>query len=396
MAARVFLRSASNAKQRLMTGVRLYSGQPDSEGAREPRSPGVASAYPEPTFTLRTLCWDRLTPEDYISLPGRFNGFRVRIAHPTPPSGDSGGASEASSAVTPSETSSGKWPGPRIVLRPDGAARPPGLQHRDLRGFLYYWRPPPTVTPLAGELRFRITASDNPSSLHYGKNYAVRNSGPWRLSLLCIAWRIPYAPLRKKLLEEGLVDAGTMKLAGELGKVSGIRRQSALIVHSFFQPFIIDLREPVFKFYFLGRKTLQQCLVPNMVSFRPGPTEDPVRPFVGKLRCCFEAARDPSDDSKRTVVMRVLSVIGRPTFAEGYQGSQDLLLPSAGALVPTYRISPEDGKISSHPWSVDVDTDHEEMRVLFAPELGADETLRRWQRILGKEVVFRTNSAGSS
>ncbi|KAI0364170.1 hypothetical protein BV20DRAFT_974758 [Pilatotrama ljubarskyi] len=340
--------------------LRLRHGSKTPSTATEPHGRPSARSHSLPVFTLGTLRAAKLTSDDLISLSEEHNAILVRFANRRP--------------NAPEETT----PAARILMHPTAKR---ALRPQHLQGFLYYWRPPRGVTPLAGEFRFRVTSDDDPSSWRLGKPYFVRHGLPWRLSLLKIAWRPSYEPLRRKLLEEGLVDEGTMNLAQELGQKYNLWRESKLIVHSFFQPFLIDLSQPIFTFYLLGRDTIRRCLVPNMMSIRQGGVDHPVRPFAGKLLCSFEPLWEydaASDRYPRRVVMRVRQVIGSLTFADGYQGTRGLLPPSAGALVPTYRSSPGDGHVISKPWSVDIDVDlgYKEMELLFAQSPGERHLLR--------------------
>jgi hypothetical protein len=72
----------------------------------------------------------------------------------------------------------------------------------DTNAFLYYFMPPgkPRV---AGELRLRLTSSDDPASFESGSDLLGLNGQAWSRPLPCLP-KI-YAPLYEKLREEGLV-----------------------------------------------------------------------------------------------------------------------------------------------------------------------------------------------
>jgi len=70
------------------------------------------------------------------------------------------------------------------------------------KAFLYYTTPPGRPR-IAGELRLRITSSDDPASFASGSDLLRGNGQPWSRPLYIIS-KI-YLPLYEKLREEGLV-----------------------------------------------------------------------------------------------------------------------------------------------------------------------------------------------
>jgi hypothetical protein len=72
----------------------------------------------------------------------------------------------------------------------------------DTKAFLYYFTTP-EKPPMAGELRLRVTSSDDPASFESGSDLLKPNGQPWSRPLYVVS-RF-YTPLYEKLREERLV-----------------------------------------------------------------------------------------------------------------------------------------------------------------------------------------------
>lgn len=70
---------------------------------------------------------------------------------------------------------------PCNILSQRGTRFPSGVQ-----GFLYYHHPPPDL-PTAGEVRFRITSSNDPASWASGTDFMRTDGMPWSLPTLFLA-----------------------------------------------------------------------------------------------------------------------------------------------------------------------------------------------------------------
>ena len=73
---------------------------------------------------------------------------------------------------------------------------------RDLKAFLYYFRFPDKPR-ISGELRLRVTRSDNPKSFESGSDLLAVNGWPWSYTLPALSRY--YLPLYEKLREDGFV-----------------------------------------------------------------------------------------------------------------------------------------------------------------------------------------------
>jgi hypothetical protein len=71
-----------------------------------------------------------------------------------------------------------------------------------VKGFLYYFTKP-DKPPLSGELRMRVTSSDDPASFESGSDFKKPNGQPWSRPLFVVSRS--YTPLYEKLREERLV-----------------------------------------------------------------------------------------------------------------------------------------------------------------------------------------------
>ena len=72
----------------------------------------------------------------------------------------------------------------------------------DTNAFLYYFIPPEKPR-IAGELRLRVTSSDDPASFKSGSDVLLPNGRPWSRPLSILPKKI--SPLYEKLREEGFV-----------------------------------------------------------------------------------------------------------------------------------------------------------------------------------------------
>ncbi|OJT04384.1 hypothetical protein TRAPUB_4899 [Trametes pubescens] len=282
-------------------------------------------SHKESTFTLRTLQCEKLSPEDRISLSVDRREINVRFCSPEP----------TDVALTHAPAPFLPTPGPsdlkvRLLPGPSLEKFPAGLT-----GFPYYLSPPSHITPLAGEVRLRQTHSpDRPFAR--GEDYCIPMGPRWRIPLLTIAAMECYEPLQHVLLREGLVSTEVMEHARALGLEYKLLRNISRIVHSFRQPFIVDLRTHEHTFYFLGHRGLHQSTFWNLCTPKGEQFRHHMQPFEGKLLCCFEPSKHPKYAGRRVVVMRVLRILSPVSYVEGYRGPRNMPPPSQGKLLRSY------------------------------------------------------------
>jgi hypothetical protein len=119
------------------------------------------------------------------------------------------------------------------ITTPSGSSKlpfPPGS-----RGFLYHIGP--AAHPAAGEIRFRVTSSADPSDFDLGHDLRLdKGSGDfWRICNPSTASRAMYSGFKQWLLDSGSVSAEGMKRWAPLHL-----RRDTKIVHATGQPFFID------------------------------------------------------------------------------------------------------------------------------------------------------------
>ena len=92
----------------------------------------------------------------------------------------------------------------------DTAAWKNTMKRKDLpvppstRGFLYYHLPDPRH-PAAGQVRFRTTTEEQPSSFDEGRDPLTPTGLPWAIAVPSIVRHSRYLALRQFLLREGLI-----------------------------------------------------------------------------------------------------------------------------------------------------------------------------------------------
>ncbi|OJT04382.1 hypothetical protein TRAPUB_4897 [Trametes pubescens] len=323
-----------------------------------PRASEPAAPRREPVFDVRTLQREKLTPDDHIALGANRRAINVRLC----------GA--LSLQLAPSHTRSFPIPlapnARKVRLCPGGSLE---AFSTGLKGFLYYWSPPSRLTPLAGEVRFRKTSSADPSSFAKGVDYRLPMGVLWRIPLLPIASTEAYEPLRNVLLSEHLVNTATLARARTLGEEYKLQRNMSRVVHSFYQPFVVDLCQHTHTFYFLGPQGLHHSEFWNLCSEKGQDLRHDVQPFEGRLLCCFEPSKHPRHARTRTVVIRVLKALSPVRYSERYHGARNMTPPREGGLLYSYSSTEQ----YEHPpkmapwrlWRVNVDRYHSEMKVLF-------------------------------
>ncbi|RPD54407.1 hypothetical protein L226DRAFT_616713 [Lentinus tigrinus ALCF2SS1-7] len=232
---------------------------------------------------LRTLDPTKLTPKDHITSvqwPSLRRSFELLVARY-----DDGY--------------------PRVTVLHDPPLEDSG---GNLAGFLYYHQPP-HAPPLAGELRFRITASGDPESFPSGVDYTMEQGIPWSMPLPTIAGNQTFAPILHLLTDvDATVPHRVMELAREnqytftSGSV-----QASRYLYAFGQPFHLPLtrRAPVFEF--VGKERVVRRRLEHITAFCIGPWRH--YPRSGSIICCFEPSPLKEHSGKRVAVIRVLRTL---------------------------------------------------------------------------------------
>ena len=106
----------------------------------------------------------------------------------------------------------------------------------DTKVFLYYFTSPERPR-IAGELRLRISSSDNPASFENGSDLLLSNGQPWFRPLDIVSkW---YTPLYEKLREERLVPDDLDSVLSTFPRIHPRYRQNQYL-YTLNDPFIVD------------------------------------------------------------------------------------------------------------------------------------------------------------
>ncbi|PIL30043.1 hypothetical protein GSI_07955 [Ganoderma sinense ZZ0214-1] len=269
---------------------------------------------------------------------------------------------------------------PQIIWVPHASSSFPAGTH----GFLYY-HVAPYSSPLAGELRIRVTSSRNPVSFATGSDLLDERGMPWRYPLYKMICRPDWSDFVMLLLQDGLISQRTLDvvtaavapLSPASTNMPQLRGASAValsdaryypslllshpVLSAFGQEFAFRFA-PEFNFLgvFAGPSTIFAHSMRHITAFWVLNSDGKrVRyfPFTGSAVCCFERSTLPEHAEKRVVVIRVKRFIDTdpirpvppPRGANGRAHLVEQLRPREGGLL----------KVATHdrgrPWAVDVD-----------------------------------------
>jgi hypothetical protein len=105
-------------------------------------------------------------------------------------------------------------------------------------GFFYYV-PGPAHAPIAGEVRFRIAPTADPTGFQHGHDLLLHNSpAPWRVPLISIIQsKSSYIHLYERLCEDGIISNDLVADVREHKSSYPSRISTTYILHSLSQPF---------------------------------------------------------------------------------------------------------------------------------------------------------------
>ncbi|KAL7279292.1 hypothetical protein ACG7TL_007133 [Trametes sanguinea] len=258
-------------------------------------SPGTPDEYGAlPPFP--NLHPDRLTPNDFVDLSGRF----FHVDKPAPPTS----------------------PPRRSMLhyaRDDQGKRLPFPQ--DTRGFLYYFRRENNV-PVGGELRFRLTDGPSPESFAAGKDLPTPDGFPWRAHALFI---LRYCDrLAEHLVEEGHITRDGADRFKRLTRLQTWRKSTLE------EPVLEPGRWPKFVYDFALRKPKSAWLVTSNSFYRIGvdvfvPKQGVLVPKAGSavLRITRIKKNLPGDGAY--YMARCYEILKPLVYPAPVEGSEDVL-----------------------------------------------------------------------
>jgi hypothetical protein len=132
---------------------------------------------------------------------------------------------------------------------------------RDAKAFLYYSRPPERPR-LAGEVRFRVTSSDDPASFESGSDLMRPDGMPWSSSIYFLSKY--YSPLYKKLEEERFVPDELDRVLWDLPLHDNVWGRQLFFALN--DPFIIDFSKTFTKSFVITEQGLE-TLPMNKIFF---------------------------------------------------------------------------------------------------------------------------------
>ncbi|KAF8074058.1 hypothetical protein FPV67DRAFT_1409949 [Lyophyllum atratum] len=210
-------------------------------------------------------------------------------------------------------------------------------------GFLYYHHDP-KLPPTMGEIRFRLTPHADPAQFQNGEDLTGYHGGPWAINILMLTKPF-YEPLKKHLLDEGLLDSSFMWSVQEAW--AGSKFQANVnAVHYAEQPFVLDLSGTgylrIFTPQVMGRARIHSL-------FMDQRDLKCTLPYSGRILARLEPSTLPEHAGTRAIVIRVLEIL-QPikVVLPGYD--MRLPIPKKGGLLETYNIS---GTL--RPYSINLD-----------------------------------------
>ncbi|KAI1783721.1 hypothetical protein LXA43DRAFT_306602 [Ganoderma leucocontextum] len=365
-------------------GWRAYSNVPPAQqftpSGTFPEDSTNATTLPRHHRKIRTLDTSKLTSDDYLDFSSKVQP-PVRVI--------------LRSADSPTYTSyfcTTEW---------SSRAYPPGTH-----GFMYYHAPANT-SPLAGELRFRVTPSRDPASFATGSDLLTERGIAWRYPLYKIVRRpANYQPIAALLLQGGLVSQRTLDAVGAAVSESPLRTHDGpqspesdgvAFLSDAPPPNMLLSSTPVlsafgqeFHFHYAAdwncmcvmskwEAILRQPRLSGISSFLVRVDGEHVQysPFRGSVICCFERSTLPEHTGKRVVVIRIKRVVDEDPVR-----LTDTPAPTDGCLVPFEQLGPREGELVTvmsrgkvRPWAVDVDKERRwknhggrALRILFEKE----------------------------
>ncbi|TFK48075.1 hypothetical protein OE88DRAFT_601140 [Heliocybe sulcata] len=235
------------------------------------------------------------------------------------------------------------------------------------KGFLY-WHLPPAAPVFTGEIRFRITASSDPTTFSRGEDLRLPNQKIWKIPLSQIIHRKTrrkYEVFQRALLEEGLVTQKTVDIGPAI--VKGLKNAKGHTIWRFGQSFEVIPQKAVTKFMVPTSSSIERMKLRHLFH----PERMKVAPFTGRILVQFERSTLPEHAGTRSVVLRIVQIL---QYAKSK--NQDIGVavpePKEGDLVMKLRRGSE-GQEEWIPWSVDVDKKYpvetaKALRVLFESE----------------------------
>lgn len=261
----------------------------------------------------------------------------------------------------------------RIYL-PASARMPNKRFPMHTHGYLYYHLAP-NAPALSGQVRFRITPTNDPVLFSSGEDLLGTDHLPWRLPLISLATRKNYAGLFRRLRDDGLLSEHVVRAISSLPPgTAQLNACFSRIVHALGQPFLLVFGQTRQSFYFIGTDTVLRedfvsVAIKKDAATRPtcAPTVRGARHmhcgrsvaadhrdvFLGSALCRFEKSVRPEHAGRRVVVCRVVRIVGRLERTE-FCNVPENLMPREGELLRPPIIG-AGSDLGDGEWAFDVD-----------------------------------------
>ena len=222
---------------------------------------------------------------------------------------------------------------------------------------------PPEKPRIAGELRLRVTSSDDPASFESGSDLLRSNGRPWSRPLHALPKY--YNPLYKKLREEQLVPDDLDAILSTLSLKLPNYRQSHLYTlnDTFVVDFAHNLHFVVITEHGVGSLPFSQIFFDRRsIKYKKGASNtgaytdchlswysytDYPHEFVGSVLARFERSTLPEHKGTRTIVLRFLKIITPVSFVT----DDNVCCPKEGELHGKFLRRGLEHKV----WSVNID-----------------------------------------
>ncbi|KAJ7458587.1 hypothetical protein FB451DRAFT_1046772, partial [Mycena latifolia] len=212
------------------------------------------------------------------------------------------------------------------------------------RGFFYYHSGHQS-TPLEGDIRFRVTPDDSPSSFDSGEDLPGPSGFPWTILLPQVACRRGFAWISDQLVHEKLVKRWQLWRCREVF-TPGVR--------TIYPEYTLFHLDSTFLVNFSGGLNLTVIgNVPYRLALNIFAVQTPryYFPWTGSALARFEASTHPQHAGRRVLHMRIVKIVepvACTVDAASYGGR--ILRPEEGELVTAcFRGGPP------APWTHDID-----------------------------------------
>ncbi|KAF9029876.1 hypothetical protein BJ165DRAFT_1520240 [Panaeolus papilionaceus] len=272
------------------------------------------------------------------------------------------------------------------ILLPSGRAKLKFMRIKDSEGYInipypdgtrgfFYYHKPSNRPRISGQIRFRVTPSDDPASFPRGYDLDTTRTThpfpyPWNVSILNLVGGQHYTNLVSQLVSEGLVEETL---------VQSVRRLSSSRNITCGGNFIFTLSDP-FDFNYLHNTHISFRAVTESGQglFKFISPHGNLRNFSrmdfksGIVKLRFERSTLPEHDRRRVVVARCLEIV-EPLVIKSPTRGKDMdpldvatYIPVPGQLLQTLPVGRPSAQRRPRPWGIDISDDSQHP---FAPAL---------------------------